>query len=837
MIKRRISKAAVLLMVVLQILFPLLTALAEIHPLGGVTDKDGSGIQDLDLVISLDWDPAALTGAEADPRGFTQTEFRQVIDSFAKSVFAMTNGLHRLRNIYVFKSKAFWDMADIRYISTAAGRSAANVSGWRKKGNQIEMYVYEDFSNGVYTADAYPGPVLAHECGHYIYGVFDEYQETGAGKKTRAQLQALNDLSMPASDDDNTQPSIMNNHAVYPNWLSTTETYDTTARQNTAQYRMFGKSIWSTIVGNPAADHQNARDYKRTWFDAFNGKSVTAKANLSADQTNALAGYDKTLNIVWMTTDVHTVLVLDSSMHEELWPKALQGCTVGIRQMKPGNWVTILMGNTLVASRTKLTAAAKTTLIDQVSDLDQGSSVSVEASLQAALAQVTRQRTDTGTNMTSNVYLITAANPPVSSAMIKAFANAKAMLTVASYSQARSDQPASGYITVKDLSDITGGKSNITNRAQSLKFQVAREINIMEDDRMTDIAAAINTAPLSAGGVHAVNFTVGPNEEALEITLLADSAEWTKVQPTLTDPSGFVLTAASAAAGFSAETDSATGTWIFRIDTSLYAHATGRWNAALTALAPVSEPLYIVASAESRLLMEVSVRESPLYGYVAQAALKGNRPILNAQVTAAVHDAAGNIRNSLVLKDDGLNGDIKKDDGIYSARIAGFFPSDGEYALVAWANDNNGLAVESNRGMAFSSAAATTETATGAFERTDETAFNVFLNRSSGSDSGWCFIAEAAYGSWLDPHVGELRRFRDQWLLRWEPGRLLVRFYYSWSPGAAAFIRNHDAARIAARIILTPVVYTVRYPFPVLMAVAVPLIYWQRRRLASFIKP
>jgi hypothetical protein len=62
-------------------------------------------------------------------------------------------------------------------------------------------------------------------------------------------------------------------------------------------------------------------------------------------------------------------------------------------------------------------------------------------------------------------------------------------------------------------------------------------------------------------------------------------------------------------------------------------------------------------------------------------------------------------------------------------------------------------------------------------------------------DEGWgvggtsgCFIATAAYGSALDPHVAALREFRDRYLQRSAPGRAFIRFYYRHSPAVAALI-------------------------------------------------
>ena len=91
----------------------------------------------------------------------------------------------------------------------------------------------------------------------------------------------------------------------------------------------------------------------------------------------------------------------------------------------------------------------------------------------------------------------------------------------------------------------------------------------------------------------------------------------------------------------------------------------------------------------------------------------------------------------------------------------------------------------------------------------------VKLNNSSGggttvtTDSGGgggCFIATAAYGSLMEPHVKILRDFRDRFMIGNTAGKNLVRLYYTYSPPIADFIIEHDSLRAMVRISLLPVV-------------------------------
>jgi hypothetical protein len=75
-----------------------------------------------------------------------------------------------------------------------------------------------------------------------------------------------------------------------------------------------------------------------------------------------------------------------------------------------------------------------------------------------------------------------------------------------------------------------------------------------------------------------------------------------------------------------------------------------------------------------------------------------------------------------------------------------------------------------------------------------------------GGSSGGCFIATAAFGSYMHPHVQVIRDFRDEYLLTNMPGRWFVGMYNTYGPFWADFLNAHPRCKPFVRLALMPVV-------------------------------
>jgi len=110
-----------------------------------------------------------------------------------------------------------------------------------------------------------------------------------------------------------------------------------------------------------------------------------------------------------------------------------------------------------------------------------------------------------------------------------------------------------------------------------------------------------------------------------------------------------------------------------------------------------------------------------------------------------------------------------------------------------------------------------------------------------GAKKSRCFIATAAYGSPLHPHLDILRDFRDKYLMPSKLGSKLVDLYYKYSPFVANFIADHKLLKVFVRINLLPLVvfsYSLLHLGPIItliMFIFAPFLgvamIWMNRRM------
>jgi subtilisin family serine protease len=104
----------------------------------------------------------------------------------------------------------------------------------------------------------------------------------------------------------------------------------------------------------------------------------------------------------------------------------------------------------------------------------------------------------------------------------------------------------------------------------------------------------------------------------------------------------------------------------------------------------------------------------------------------------------------------------------------------------------------------------------------------------SSSSGGGCFIATAAYGSYLHPKVAVLRSFRDHYLLTNAPGRAFAALYYRQSPRLAEIIARHEALKVLTRALLTPLIFAIEFPLAALSLLMLAVAAWSRNRKCAY---
>lgn len=278
---------------------------AQIQNFSSVRPVVGSTTEEvLDLTISLHQTWTDLTPA-------LRAQYEEVIGHWADGVYEMSNGGHILGNIRIFSDSRFTNTADIRWNANLWPN--AHLNGFiASTARRIEMS--DAFSSYDITGDAQDrqeaGYTLAHETGHYVYSLRDEYViQTG---------------------DVAVVPSIMNNQWDAPvnnfQWLNFSTSNNIGDVTKTNQGRTWGVGAWTLLVQNPTLDPvaslANTGGVARRQYAVLNGRAPSAADTWLAPNGTTYAWMSvqlpatrarDSLRVIWMGNTIDVDLVLDKS--------------------------------------------------------------------------------------------------------------------------------------------------------------------------------------------------------------------------------------------------------------------------------------------------------------------------------------------------------------------------------------------------------------------------------------------------------------------------------------------------------------------------------------------
>jgi calcium-activated chloride channel regulator 3/4 len=132
-----------------------------------------------DITISLDSNPQGDDNyrVKDGANDAEQRAYEERIEEFARAVYQSTNGAHKIGRVTIFREGAQTNRVDVIWYENCPDRNKgprADPSGFGKAGKRIWMCT--NWSGSSLMPDPKgSGYTLAHEWGHYAYGVYDEY--------------------------------------------------------------------------------------------------------------------------------------------------------------------------------------------------------------------------------------------------------------------------------------------------------------------------------------------------------------------------------------------------------------------------------------------------------------------------------------------------------------------------------------------------------------------------------------------------------------------------------------------------------------------------------------
>ena len=680
------------------------TVFAGQHPLTEVVFDKTTGTTYIDQVLHIDWDinnpPTLVIEGVSTP--LDRTYIRKIMESATDLLYTMTEGKIRLGKISVY-SRQFKDQADIQLLNID-GRPNAHVDGLDVKGARNQNFT-QPF--GAPATVDYIGKTMAHEFGHYIFGLLDEYREVGKF-----------DTSDPGSPQDRDTPrlTIMNSQMDFSRFSTATDYTDPALRQ-TAQYRWFGKSAWELLVSDPATDSaagakKDVAMNPRVWFDSFKGMSAPTTLLQPADTAKSRSS----LQITYMSQAPTIAYVFDLNVTAAELDAFVKSAIASMNALPAGSVI-----STFIFSGQEFVDVGSLTL-------GQGSNDPNRLASRAAWLSLSTVPANAATSSLLSGVLRSAAAK--TSPLAKAFADAAAkgqaaplttsvevtstpVIELFTTTKSTVDDPTMKFLAttavmvnaelmnrgnggnMEAVAKASRGSPVVANSAVELEKKVLHTIHsAIGDDKPT--IASQKYDKFSAGEQLPLKFVVASPKIDGKVVVEAMVGKNQGMSLELKSPNGVVVNQATAASlGIAYKFDKDEASLSFEIPTT-FPNRAGSWTATLSAANNSLEPVEIEVETESKLAVDVAffggtkddTRSPMMTATVVQPII-----VKNATVTADIYDNTGKlIKAGIVLLDDGKGVDEKPGDGVYSAAIGSFLPASGDYDVEVHVTNTNLLA-------------------------------------------------------------------------------------------------------------------------------------------------
>ena len=659
-----------------------------------------AGVTVFDLTISLDTDPQGDDDSTVDDgaNDAEQRAYEDRIKALADALYQMTNGRHKLGKVTIYRNSELMDLVDIQWFDDCGDVGPrASIGGFGKPGLHVrQCNTWDGFDM---SAPAPSGYTMAHELGHYIYSLFDEYAQEQCDAAHIAAGTCW--IGTPRGTDTQTVPSIMNSQ-----WVAAFPTSDLMGHTgprsdflefstpNRAPYtdghagtnahkRVYGESIWTTLT------RSSATDPKYDWLSRTHYADLVAPAGPAYTIiNNDLADARSELDIRWLGNQVAELMIdISGSMGGSPIVNARTAANLLIDTLPEGKSA-IGVGSFNAGTRQNFPITA---IPDPDTGVRAGAKAAVNAlsasgltamydGLMLALDQVNAYTAVPGQSGSGVVYLLSDGGDNASR-----FTPAQ---VTAAYRAAGVAIVALGYGSGAPTSVL----SNLASETGGQYFQSPTTLPEIQATFLAANAAFSSTMlvvnavqTVDAGATQTFDVPVDSSMSDLQLNLSHREAA-SSMTFRLLDPAGADTGLAPVCTGSTSCS--------FDLDSP----APGTYRVEMVSGAGIGIPVTVLATARPQGSEAYVVRAGFGRGqtttYPAPLLLEarvnsGGIGLTGLDVTARITDADGN-DSTVTLLDDGRNGDARADDGTYTVSLP--YSRNGLHSAVVTASNAAGLA-------------------------------------------------------------------------------------------------------------------------------------------------